>query len=417
MNRQAITAWRVILGAACFFLYEFFQINMFNVLEAPMAAEFHASAHHMGWVSSSYFYGTMLLIFPAGLLLDRFSTRRIILWAVFATIAGAALFASAESLKGAALGRFVIGFCAGPFALISALKLATKWFPSHRLSLVTGTIVAIGMLGGIIAQTPLHTYVQAHGWRGASWLNAQAGVVLWVILFFALKDAPGHDVRSVKPDNPYSAAERIRMVLSQADNWRIAFFAGLTNLPIFLLGSLFSSLFLMEYHGIASAKAANLTQAIFFGMMVGCPLFGVLSIRWRSRKRPMLLGGATAFTMLFLLLMMQSTPWSIALAYFLMGFGASAHTLAYPYLAENNSSHVTASAESMAGVFIMLCAAVSQPLFGWILERSSQMVADNSLPVHTASGFINAVSMIPAALALGFVLVLSARETYPKASA
>ena len=102
-------AWIVCFSAALFFFYEFIQMNMFNAISADLMRAFSLSATQLGKLSAYYFYANLLFLPVAGALLDRFSTRKIILSALLLCIIGIAAFAITDS-----------------FALACVLHLAIK---------------------------------------------------------------------------------------------------------------------------------------------------------------------------------------------------------------------------------------------------------------------------------------------------
>ena len=70
-------AWVVTLTASLFFFYEFIQMNLFNAINEQLREAFHLDAVQLGQLFSMYFYANFLCLFPAGNLLDRYSTTKI----------------------------------------------------------------------------------------------------------------------------------------------------------------------------------------------------------------------------------------------------------------------------------------------------------------------------------------------------
>jgi nitrate/nitrite transporter NarK len=46
--------------------------------------------------------------------------------------------------------------------------LAARWFPQGKQAFVIGTIITIGLLGGVVAQAPFALLTEALGWRMSS---------------------------------------------------------------------------------------------------------------------------------------------------------------------------------------------------------------------------------------------------------
>ena len=72
------TPWIVCLSAALFFFYEFIQSNMFSSLATDVMAALHINESAYSLLASIYFLANVIFLFPAGTILDRFSTKKII---------------------------------------------------------------------------------------------------------------------------------------------------------------------------------------------------------------------------------------------------------------------------------------------------------------------------------------------------
>src|SRR5690606_21512991 len=101
--------WLVCLCASLFFFYEFIQMNMFNAISAQLMQAFHINAAQLGRLSAFYFIANVVFLFPAGMLLDRYSARKIILTSLAICVLGTALFASTSSVFFASFFRFMMG--------------------------------------------------------------------------------------------------------------------------------------------------------------------------------------------------------------------------------------------------------------------------------------------------------------------
>ena len=179
--------WIVCFSAALFFFYEFIQMNMFNAISADLMHAFSLNATGLGKLSAYYFYANLLFLPIAGALLDRFSTRKIILSSLFLCIMGIAAFAMTSSFVWASIFRFMSGI-GSAFCFLSSIRLASRWFPAKNMALVSGLIVTMAMLGGMIAQTPLTLLVELVGWRHALFFDASLGVIIFLVILGFVQD-------------------------------------------------------------------------------------------------------------------------------------------------------------------------------------------------------------------------------------
>ena len=86
VNKAQIKPWLVCLSAGLFFFYDFIQLTAFNTLNPYISEAFQLSATQLGYLSSVYLFATVCMLPFSGALLDRFSTRYIILNAMAACV-------------------------------------------------------------------------------------------------------------------------------------------------------------------------------------------------------------------------------------------------------------------------------------------------------------------------------------------
>ena len=102
--------WVVCICCGLFFFYEFIQMNMMNSLAADLLRTFHIGSDKLGFLIGSYFNANLIFLLPAAIILDRFSTKKIILITLGICIFGTALFASSSNIHWASIFRFFNGY-------------------------------------------------------------------------------------------------------------------------------------------------------------------------------------------------------------------------------------------------------------------------------------------------------------------
>jgi MFS family permease len=87
---------------------------------------------------------------PAGLLLDRFGSKALIVAGAALMAAGQLVLAFTESLPAAIAARAVLGL-GDAVTFISVLRLVPHWFPSRQVPLVTQLTGICGQLGQVLS--------------------------------------------------------------------------------------------------------------------------------------------------------------------------------------------------------------------------------------------------------------------------
>lgn len=415
-------AWVVVLTAALFFFYEFIQMNVFNAINAQLREAFHLDAVQLGQLFSMYFYANALFIFPAGNLLDRYSTKKLLLLAVGVCVLGTFIFTVASSYEMAAIGRFMVGSGAA-FCFLSCIRLASRWFPPYRMAFVTGVVVTMAMLGGLVAQTPFAMLTEYLGsWRHALMVNTVLGIVIILAIAFVVQDRPPDALTEAKADqdhlNELGLWRCIKLAALNPQNWIGGLYTSLINLPVFILGGLWGILYLTQVHHLSTTQASYATTLFFVGVIFGSLAFGWFSDRIERRVMPMVLGAVLSLVVMLILMYVPGlSMFSIIGLFFLIGFVTSSQVLTYPLIAELNPIYLTSTAVSIDSVCIMISGFVVPPLFGWLMEKASTHEMVNGAVVYTAQDFNLAMLIMPTAFVVGLIITFFMRETYCRSQA
>lgn len=406
--RGDLMAWIVCLSAGLFFLYEFFQLNIFDVINQPLRDDFHIDATQLSWMSSAYLWADILFLLPAGIILDRFSTRTVILSAMCVCVIGTIGFAMTHSFLLASFFHFLSGI-GNAFCFLSCIVLVSHWFPPRRQALVVGSLVTMAFIGGMMAHTPFAYLYELFGWRQALLIDGAVGAALWVWIYFIVKDKPADS-----PLKTSSTQGKILLTfvkaLANPQNWLAGLYTSLLNLPIMVLCALWGASYLQVAHHLPDIAASNVISLIFMGSVIGCPLVGWLSDSQGRRKPLMILGAiATFITVIPLFMDIALSQTTLSILFFALGFFTSTQVISYPMIAESNAPENTGSSTGIASVIIMGGAGVGQVLFGWLMTYHA-----NASTQYTVGDFQFALWMFPVAAIAALVAVLITRETYCK---
>ncbi len=399
-------AWLICLSAGLFFFYEFFQLNLFDVINQPLRDEFHIDATQLSWMSSAYLWADILFLLPAGLILDRCSTRMVILTAMLICIVGTIGFALTHSFLFASFFHFLSGI-GNAFCFLSCVVLVSRWFPPRRQALVIGCLVTMAFMGGMMAHTPLAYLCEHYGWRESLLIDGGVGALffLWIYLFV-------HDRPDTGLDNQVTtqtAPPHFLQVLANPQNWLSGFYTSCLNLPIMVICALWGASYLEVVHHLPQIEASNVVSMIFMGSILGCPIAGGLSDLMGRRKPLMILGAIATFLAvipLFLGIALSETVLSIL--FFMLGLFTSTQVISYPFISESNETSNTGAATGIASIIIMGGGGVGQVLFGWLMQHHAGTAAQQ----YTVSDFQFAMWIFPIATIAALIAVLFTKETY-----
>lgn len=400
-------AWLVCLSAGLFFFYEFFQLNIFDVINQPLRADFNLDATQLSWMSSTYLWADILFLLPAGIILDRYSTRSVILTAMSVCVIGTVGFALTHSFILACFFHFLSGI-GNAFCFLSCVVLVSRWFPPRRQALVIGSIVTMAFLGGMTAHTPFAHLNDYYGWRNSLLIDGAAGAFLLLWIYWIIQDSPA---KKIKLKETGAIKFSFSQALGNPQNWLAGLYTSFLNLPIMVLCALWGASYLQVAHHLPQITASNVVSFIFIGSIIGCPLVGWLSDRQGLRKPLMIIGAiASLITVIPLFMDTVLSETVLSILFFALGLFTSTQVISYPLIAESNPLENTGAATGFASVLIMGGAGVGQVLFGWLMQHHAGMNTQN----YSVADFQYAMWMFPVAAIAALIAVLLSRETYCK---
>lgn len=398
-------AWLVCLTAGLFFFYEFFQLNVFDVINPILRLDFRIHASELSWMSSSFVWTNVLFLLPAGFILDRYPVRKVILFAMLSCVLGTLGFALTRSFIWAA-GFHAITGIGNAFCFLACVVLVSRWFDPRHQALVIGCTVTMAFLGGMMAHTPFAYLTNHWGWRHAMLIDAGIGILMWLAIAGIVRNPPQHKETSLRA---HTWLADLKQAAANPQNWLAGFYTACLNLPIMVLCALWGGSYLITVHHLQPLVAANVVSLIFSGSIIGCPLMGWLSDKQGQRK-PIMIAGAllTAIALIPLCLQIRLSLFELSIIFFGLGLFTSTQVISYPLIAESNPHAITGSATGLSSVIIMGSAGMAQVLFGWLMMFHKSL----SHFMTQAADLQFAFWIFPIATLLGLIACILLRETH-----
>lgn len=415
-KRSYTHAWIVCMVGALYFFYMFIQITKFNAIGNAITTDFNLDATGLGTLSSAYFWGNVLFLLPAGMLLDRFSTKKLLAIVLLVAIIATLCFSFTTNIHTAFITLFFVGI-AGAFGLTLPLRLASRWFPPEKMALTSGVIIACGFTGAMVGQSPLIWLVNQVGWRHAMQMNVGLGVFFFVLMMIVIKDFP----KGVTPGMMHEEISGIKFVwhcfrqsVTNAQNWLFGLYTCFINLPVFVFAA-FGVSYLHQVRQLSEIQAGFIMVIMFIGSIIGSPITGWISDKMKLRKVPMIIAGFIGIVIILAIMYLPSLSYlSAAVLFFALGFIMAAQNITYPVVAESSPEKLIGTSIGMASILIMSGGAIFLPFFGWLLDfhHTGQMVG--SIAAHSASDYMFALWMLPITFLIGTIAVMFGKETHCK---
>ncbi len=298
-------ALRVVASlSAAYFISQFFRSA--NAVIAPeLMRDLGLAPRALGLVTGAFFLAFGAFQIPVGVLLDRYGPRRVVSAMFVFAVAGALVFAAADTALGLALGRALMGVgCASAF--MGGLVACARWFPSDRFAMVSASILAVGGTGALLSTTPLAFATETVGWRGAFVAMAALTALVAGLVYATVRDAPPAEEGAAAADAP--ARETLRGAFA---GLREVFASpqipgllamGFVAYPVFAtVTTLWAGPYLADVYGLDPVARGNALAFTTVAALAGTLGYGPLDRLFDSRKRVVIGGALATFAVLVVL--------------------------------------------------------------------------------------------------------------------
>jgi predicted MFS family arabinose efflux permease len=282
----------------------------------------------LGALTGAFFFGFAAMQIPCGFFFDRFGPRLTIAGMVLIATLGGIIFTTALTWPILLSGRVLLGAGFGVM-LIGSMVVISRWFPADRFSTLTAVVLSVGLLGNLIATTPLAWASEATGWRAvfgvAVLFTALAAIAIWIVV----RDAPpGHPFLARTHESPREMLQGLLEVLRNRRLWPILALNFCSYACTFTVQGLWGGPYLREVQGLTPIQAGNVLLAAVVAYQFGMLSFGPLDRLFDTRKLIAITGNLIIVALLAMLAIPAAAPvWLPVAVIVAIGFFSASSTM------------------------------------------------------------------------------------------
>ena len=270
---------------------------------------------------------------PAGVLLDRFGSRTMILTGGLLMLTGQLAMAFTTSLPTAIAARAVVGL-GDAFTFVSVVRLVPHWFPPRQVPLVTQLTGIAGQMGQILSAVPFLGLMVSAGWTRAFETVAALGVVSLILTALLVRNAPPGTVI----DGPVTGLrETLRSVKTvwQRPGTRLGFFTHMgTQFSVTVFALMWGVPYLTAAQHVSRDWAgAMLTVSVVTAVVAGI-LIGIFSGRHPHRRSWLVLGIIAASATIWTVVLALNSPaphWLLVLLVVVISVGGPGSVVGFDF--------------------------------------------------------------------------------------
>ncbi len=400
----AIVSWMIWIVATTFVIFKFFNQSSYSVISFGVSDEFKLSLEQIGWIGSIYTMAYAFTTFFCGALFDRYGGWRILSIGVVFIIAGATIFATAQSWPALLIGQGLMGV-GGSFGFPGLAYLVREHFGALRFGIVFGVAQTFAAFAGAVLQQLVGLLIQTYSWRDLLLMQAGAGVPILLAILIAIKPAERRvlPVDMAKADKLVPSILRsVRFALASSTILVAALMSGVTFAAISGLGVVWG-VRLLEARGFEQIEANSICAMVWMGIGGGAPIIALLARAMKSHVGASLLFSAGAMLVIGVIAFVdQGTATQYATLFFLYGFfGGGAAMSGYTMVAEAADETMVGSAFAIVTFSGFALGGLMMPIPGFLIGN------------RLVDGIEQAIWLYPITLLLMIFAMLALRRRLP----
>lgn len=317
---------------------------------------------------------------PAGVLLDKYGSKKILVMATLLCAIGNIIFVL-DGYTTAMLGRLLIGV-GSSFAFIGVIKLIRENLDTKYFAILSSIVISLGTLAAAFSQQ-LSVFISS---SNVSWIYVfiYSGVLgLPLALLFQLFLPKEKSIITIMP----SYKDIFVLTKSLIKNKPIilnAIWAGLVYIPTVVLTSQYGTYFFKETHNIGALYATSLVTVIFVGWVIFSPIVATVA----NRVNLKLLVGVFVLGIIVTTIMMYLPSFENYLVEICFAFGAfsAVQVLVWYYFGEYCPKNISGLGIAFTNMIITLITELGQLAIGSSMDVASYF--SFSISLMMVLGFI-----------------------------
>ena len=309
---------------------------------------------------------------PAGVLLDRFGSKAMILTGGTVMVAGQLTLALTESLPVAIAARAVVGL-GDAFTFISVLRLVPHWFPPKQISLVSQLTGLSGQFGQVLTAVPFLGLLAGPGWTTAFTAAAALGALSLVLTALLVKNAPYGAITNDPVTDMRATLRNIKVVWLRPGT-RLGFFSHMgTPFSMTVFALMWGVPYLTVAQNLSRAAAGTLLTISVATAIAAGLLIGIITGRHPHRRSWVVLGIIAGNAVAWTAVLALSSPapyWLLVLLVTVISAGGPGSVVGFDIARTFNPGATLGTAQGTVNVGGFLAALVVMQTMGMIIQAS-----------------------------------------------
>ncbi|KUI16468.1 MFS transporter [Mycobacterium sp. GA-1285] len=309
---------------------------------------------------------------PAGVLLDRYGSKTLILVGAALMSGGQLALAFTESLPTAIGARAVLGL-GDAFTFISVLRLVPHWFTPRQVPLVTQLTGICGQLGQVLSAVPFFAVLAAWGWTTAYVSAAALGVLSMALTAALVTNTPHGNAVHIQTVSVRETLTSVKTVWLRPGT-RLGFFTHMgTQFSVTVFALMWGVPYLTNAQGLSDGVAGLLLTVSVVAAISAGVLIGIFTGRRPHRRSRLVLGiiASNALVWTVVLALPGRAPlWLLVVLIVVISVGGPGSMVGFDFARTFNPSATLGTASGLVNMGGFIASLLVMQAMGAILDAT-----------------------------------------------
>ncbi len=275
--------WAVLFASVFAFIMFAFALQSVPPLLQQFQGIFGINAATAGLLMSMAVIPGIILALPAGILIGKYSFRKLGFLSTLVIAVGSLIMALSSSFSVALLARFIVGLGGGLLS-VGTPSIVTQWFEHKEMGRAM-SVYAVGMpLGTVAAFFTAPILAQSFGWQSLFYAGALVSTLSAIFFWVIVRDGPLKGNSAAKLSDAWRA-------VSNREIWKVSLVWMFFNMIAIGFLTWSPDLF-VKFKDLTLVNASILSSLIMIANFFFVPLYGWASDRL-GRRKPFIISGLT----------------------------------------------------------------------------------------------------------------------------
>lgn len=251
-------------------------------VSAPiLIKELSLTPGQVGLFGAIFTYSYAFANFPAGLLIDRFGSRRLIAILYLIAAIGTVIIGATSNYTLILVGRMLVAIGIAPVFAASS-KASAEWVAPEKFTLINGWLQSFGRAGGVIAATPLVALIAAIGWRNTYYCLAAVSLTIAIAAYLLIRDKE-KPVEVKSTGKGPGMLSGLGVLIKQKQYWFALIWMVSLNATTVNIFANWGGVFLNQGMGLDPSVSGNILLWGSIAASFGAVISGYVSYKWSAK--------------------------------------------------------------------------------------------------------------------------------------